>query len=125
GGGGCKLYGGGGVGYFPPPGHLLSTRPPPPQFSHPPPHHPLFQKKKSQNPSPAGLQRVILRCLEKDPDHRYQDALSLDKAFAACACAGRWTLECAEDWWRQHGGTKPASSLEALQRDSRTLPAGS
>jgi serine/threonine-protein kinase len=73
----------------------------------------------------ADLQQVILRCLEKDPDHRYQDVGDLEKALAACACAGQWTPEQAEDWWRQHGNSpQPASSSEPRQRKSRTLATG-
>ena len=57
----------------------------------------------------AAVERVILRCLAKDPDRRYQDATTLDKALAACDCAAQWTVERAEDWWRQYAdGTGPA-----------------
>jgi serine/threonine-protein kinase len=87
-------------------------------------YEPLVPVHQFHEAVPADLQRVILRCLEKDPDRRYQDAASLDKALAACACAGQWTPERAEDWWRQHTeSTMPASSLEALERDSRALAA--
>ena len=74
--------------------------------------------------TPAALQRLLRRCLEKDPDRRYQDALALDKALAACEVAGQWTLERAEDWWRQwEASPLPPSSPEALPRDSQTTPA--
>jgi eukaryotic-like serine/threonine-protein kinase len=66
-------------------------------------YEPLVPIHKFQEAVPADLQEVILRCLEKEPDRRYQDAATLDKALAACECAGQWTLERAEDWWRQHG----------------------
>ena len=85
---------------------------------------PLVPIQQFQDAVPADLQRVILRCLEKDPDCRYQDALTLDKALAACEVAGQWTLERAEDWWRQNtDSTVPASSLEALERESRATAA--
>jgi serine/threonine-protein kinase len=75
-----------------------------------------------QEAASADLQRVILRCLEKDPDRRYQDAASLDEALAACDCAGRWTFERAEGWWRAHpDGAAPAASLQASERDVRTV----
>jgi serine/threonine-protein kinase len=47
----------------------------------------------------ADLQGVVLRCLEKDPAHRFPDAESLDQALAQCGCAGRWTRERADAWW--------------------------
>ena len=74
---------------------------------------------------PADLQGIILRCLEKDPERRYQDAITLDKALAACESASHWTAETAEEWWQRHGsGAAPPASLEALERDSQTLLAG-
>jgi serine/threonine-protein kinase len=47
---------------------------------------------------PADLQGVILRCLEKSPERRYPDVASLDHALAACANAGQWSPEQAEEW---------------------------
>jgi eukaryotic-like serine/threonine-protein kinase len=35
---------------------------------------------------PEDLERVVLRCLEKDPDDRFLDAGELDRAFAECRC---------------------------------------
>jgi serine/threonine-protein kinase len=61
---------------------------------------------------PADLQAVVLRCLEKDPDRRFADARSLDKALAACCVAGLWTEERAADWW--HGQTPAASGASSL-----------
>ncbi len=49
---------------------------------------------------PEDLQRVVLRCLEKEPADRYQDAASLARAFEDCADAEGWSAERAEDWWR-------------------------
>jgi hypothetical protein len=49
---------------------------------------------------PADLERIVLTCLAKDPAERYQDAAGLDQALGACAAAGLWTRERAEEWWR-------------------------
>lgn len=48
---------------------------------------------------PEDLEEIVLRCLEKKPENRYQDVLCLDKALGACACAEEWTEEDAKDWW--------------------------
>jgi serine/threonine-protein kinase len=48
---------------------------------------------------PADLEAVVLRCLEKDAAARFPDAESLERALAACDCAGRWTRERAAEWW--------------------------
>jgi serine/threonine protein kinase len=54
---------------------------------------------------PADLERVVLRCLSKSPADRYQDALSLERALAACAAAGLWTQDRAAAWWHAAGTT--------------------
>ncbi|QEH34245.1 Serine/threonine-protein kinase PknB [Aquisphaera giovannonii] len=48
---------------------------------------------------PADLEEVVLRCLEKEPDARYQDADSLGRALEACRDARGWSPEDAEAWW--------------------------
>jgi len=118
------IYNVGAVAYFLITGQLLFDRESALEMLHAHAYEPLVPIPQFQDAVPPDLQRVILRCLEKDPDRRYQDAASVDKALAACACAGRWTLESAEDWWRQDTDhTMPVSSLDALERDSRTIAA--
>ena len=51
---------------------------------------------------PADVKAVVLRCLEKDPARRDPDADSVERALAACSCAGSWTLDEADDWWREN-----------------------
>ncbi|HET6878991.1 MAG TPA: serine/threonine-protein kinase [Pirellulales bacterium] len=48
---------------------------------------------------PSDLEQVVLRCLAKRPEERFQDALSLAQALADCAAAGEWSRERAEQWW--------------------------
>ena len=118
------IYNVGAVAYFLITGQLLFDRESLLQMLHAHAYEPLVTVHEIQDAVPSDLQQVILRCLEKDPDRRYQDAASVDKALAACACAGLWTAEKAEGWWRQHADSiMPASSLEAFQRDSRTIAA--
>src|SRR5262249_33954073 len=111
------------VAYFLITGELLFDRTSPLEMLHAHAYEPLVPLPGFRDAVPADLQRVLLRCLEKDADRRYQDALSLDRALAACACAGLWTPEKAEEWWRQQGdGGTPASPREALPHDGRTVP---
>jgi eukaryotic-like serine/threonine-protein kinase len=116
------IYNVGAVAYFLITGELLFDRGSTLQMLHAHAYEPLVPLQRFQEAVPAELQRVILRCLEKDPDRRYQDAASLDKALAAATCAGQWTVEKAEDWWRQHGDSiVQASTQEAPKPDTPLL----
>jgi serine/threonine protein kinase len=42
---------------------------------------------------PAHLSAILVRCLDKDPARRFQDAAELDRALATCKCADGWTDE--------------------------------
>jgi serine/threonine-protein kinase len=44
------------------------------------------------------FEAVVQRCLEKDPDARFQSAAELRSALLACA-GGTWTRAAARAWW--------------------------
>lgn len=52
---------------------------------------------------PADLEAVILRCLAKKPQERFQSVAELEAALAACHAAGDWTVKNARDWWQLRG----------------------
>jgi eukaryotic-like serine/threonine-protein kinase len=60
---------------------------------------------------PEDLERVVLRCLAKDPSERFPDAESLHGAMGACACAGEWGQEHASQWW--HEASRGAAALSS------------
>jgi eukaryotic-like serine/threonine-protein kinase len=79
---------------------------------------------------PADLERIVVRCLAKDPDARYQDAASLELALDACASAHLWTKARAAHWWRQiapgqgmASATDPTLVLATEARSSDGVPA--
>jgi serine/threonine-protein kinase len=57
---------------------------------------------------PEDLDRVVVKCLAKDPADRFPDAEGLERALAQCACAGDWDQERADRWWRD--AERPPSS---------------
>jgi serine/threonine-protein kinase len=118
------IYNVGAVAYFLLTGNLLFDHSSTLQMLHAHAYEPVVFSQEFKQSVPADLQGVILRCLEKDPDHRYQDALTLEKALAACACSSQWTPERAEEWWQRHGdGTAFPSSPEPSERAEPTISA--
>jgi serine/threonine protein kinase len=63
---------------------------------------------------PSDLECVILRCLAKRPDDRFQDVDSLEQALANCATADRWTQWQAARWWRETGTENQNMASNAL-----------
>jgi eukaryotic-like serine/threonine-protein kinase len=52
---------------------------------------------------PAELEEIVQRCLEKDPDHRYQDVSSLRSALSELAFESPWSSDLAAKWWSCNG----------------------
>jgi serine/threonine-protein kinase len=116
------IYNLGAVAYFLITGKLPFDRESALQMLHAHAYEPLVPIHEFNEAVPADLQRVILRCLEKDPDHRYQDAAALEKALAACESTNPWTTERAEEWWRRHAaGTTSPTSSEAHNAEQQTV----
>ena len=51
---------------------------------------------------PADIAAVLARCLHKDPGQRFQTAVELEHALAACGCAAGWTEARSGEWWAAH-----------------------
>jgi eukaryotic-like serine/threonine-protein kinase len=52
---------------------------------------------------PPELDDIVLRCLEKDPDHRFQDITSLRAALRDVMLDDSWSSDRAAEWWTCHG----------------------
>src|SRR5205807_9383159 len=70
------IYNVGAVAYFLITGQLLFDRDSALQMLHAHAYEPPVPNQQFREAAPADLQGVILRCLEKDPNRRYQDAAS-------------------------------------------------
>jgi serine/threonine-protein kinase len=52
---------------------------------------------------PAELEEIVLRCLEKDPEHRFQDVSALRIALREIALDEVWSSDLAAEWWNCNG----------------------
>jgi eukaryotic-like serine/threonine-protein kinase len=48
------------------------------------------------------LEKLVLRCLAKDPSERPSSAHALCEALLRCPSRGQWTDEMARAWWATH-----------------------
>ncbi len=56
-----------------------------------------------KNPEvPKDVEAVILRCIEKQPDDRFQSATELYDALQQCLPGDRWTPSKAKEWWQKN-----------------------
>lgn len=63
---------------------------------------PIPSSQRTELPIPAELDDIVMRCLEKSPDDRFQDARELAAALTAVPLEKRWTAERARKWWDLH-----------------------
>ncbi len=78
-------------------------------------------------PIPAELDAVVLRCLEKRPEDRFQSAVEVVDALGSIPFAEPWTQARAREWWDLHLpelAQRPAAitTLEEIT-DKPVLPA--
>jgi serine/threonine protein kinase len=63
---------------------------------------PVPPSERTELPIPQDLERLVLACLEKNPNDRPRDA---EELFAmSCRCQGDegWTARQAKEWWEHH-----------------------
>jgi serine/threonine-protein kinase len=69
-------------------------------------HHaqtpPVPPSQVSELPVPKAFDRIVMTCLEKDPDNRFSSALELETRLGDVATSARWTRDDARDWWQLH-----------------------
>ena len=73
----------------------------------------------TQSTATAAFERIVLRCLEKDPRRRFDSATALLAALRSVPDAGVWSDEDAQAWWRARG-----DALVQALRAEQTARAG-
>jgi serine/threonine-protein kinase len=61
---------------------------------------PPFPSRRTTQPIPEGLERIIMRCLAKDPAQRPAGAAVLSRELQWLGIEGRWTEARARAWWK-------------------------
>ena len=67
---------------------------------------PLPVSRRTSQPVPDALDRLLLACLEKDPARRPANGAELGEQLAALMLSERWTKPLAREWWEGHGRHK-------------------
>jgi serine/threonine-protein kinase len=49
------------------------------------------------------MEEIIMRCLEKDPDDRFQDVASLQRVLRELVLEETWSSDLAAEWWSCNG----------------------
>jgi serine/threonine-protein kinase len=107
----CDLYALGGVAYT-----LLTGRPPfvgatAAQVMDAHVRDPVVPPSRHRPDIPPDLEEVVLHCLAKDPDGRFQNAEELERNLSACASANEWDARKAAGWWEEFEGTAELHEL--------------
>lgn len=69
------------------------------------------------NPSiPLELEEIIMRCLEKQPDDRFQDVATLAEQLEHVPLTDSWSSKLASEWWTCNGcPERKAMAAEAVE----------
>ena len=80
---------------------------------------PVVPPSRGRADVPEDLERVVLRCLAKDPAERFPDAVGLEHALGGCACAADWDRDRAARWWQDAnaGDREPSRPRGRLTSD--------
>jgi serine/threonine-protein kinase len=81
---------------------------------------PVPPSQRTRTPIPPDLERLVMDCLEKDPEQRPQTVGELRTRLDPCD-TGTWTEENARDWWgRVPTEPAPAATAGVPQPDDTT-----
>jgi eukaryotic-like serine/threonine-protein kinase len=78
---------------------------------------PIPPSERTELPVPESFEKLILRCLAKDPAARPRSAQALADALERLPGVPRWTREDAVSWWQLHqpSTSRALPDMEALE----------
>ncbi len=65
---------------------------------------------------PTDLESTVMKCLEKDPQDRFQDVETLRSALDECRDAHGWGARQATEWWTNYGCPKKRELDERVRQ---------
>jgi len=80
---------------------------------------PTPPSRVAELPIAPELERIVLRCLEKNPDDRFRDAGELRTALREISLEEPWTSEKAAEWWSIHLGSEDLEGPGRADRRNR------
>jgi eukaryotic-like serine/threonine-protein kinase len=87
---------------------------------------PVPPSRRTELSVPPQLERLIMSCLEKEPQRRPSSAGAIIRMLSQYGLNSSWTPDRAENWWRLHlpekakAGPELESKEPALQADAQT-----
>jgi len=85
-------------------------------------HHmdsiPVPPSQRTDNPIPEALEKIVLQCLEKDPEARPESASEIRKALRALSKEFPWSESGAAEWWADFEENKSAEITSQTNEDS-------
>ncbi len=75
-------------------------------------HDPVPPLSQYREDIPLDLEAIVMRCLAKAPEERFQSAAELGSALEDCEHHGTWSREHARSWWMdKDGATAQANEM--------------
>jgi serine/threonine-protein kinase len=85
---------------------------------------PTPPSRRAGAPIPAALERIVLSCLEKDPNQRPASAVELGRAIGETGLAQEWTRAHSERWWKENFSEPRRAPGETSERSTEEVPQG-